>query len=133
MAESTFACTVITPESTVLDSQATLAVIPAYDGEIGVLYNRAPMLCRLGVGVMRLETPAGPRRLFIDAGFAQVLDNKLTVLTDAALAPEKIDAAAARTELEEARNRRAVSEEDREARQLDIARASAKLKTASVS
>ena len=131
MAESTFTCTVITPESTVLNSQATSAVIPANDGEIGVLYNRAPMLCRLGVGVMRLETPAGPRKLFIDAGFAQVLDNKLTVLTDAALSPEKIDAAATRTELEEARNRRAVTDEERETRQHDIARASAKLKAAS--
>ena len=131
MAEATFTCTVITPEATVLDSPATFAVVPAYDGEIGVLVNRAPMLCRLAAGVMRIETPEGDQRLFVDAGFAQVLDNKLTVLTDQAIDPHDIDVDAVRAELEEARNRSATKPEDRDIRQADIDRASAKLKAAS--
>lgn len=125
-------CTVITPEATVLESEATSAVIPAYDGEIGILRNRAPMLCRLGYGVMRLETPQGQRRLFVDAGFAQVVDNKLTVLTDDAMAPEQIDTQSVNAELAEAKNRQTVTEDEQQTRQNDIARASAKLKAASV-
>lgn len=131
MADSTFMCTVITPEATVLESEATSAVIPAYDGEIGILRNRAPMLCRLGYGVMRLETPQGQRRLFVDAGFAQVVDNKLTVLTDDAMAPEQIDTQSVNAELAEAKNRQTVTEDEQQTRQNDIARASAKLKAAS--
>jgi F-type H+-transporting ATPase subunit epsilon len=124
---------VITPESAVLKAEALSVVIPAHDGEIGILRDRAPLLCRLGVGIVRLETTDGPKRLFVDAGFTEVLDNQVSILTEQALTPAQIDTSAEQAALEEARRRKATTAEEHASRHRDIARAAAKIKLASSS
>ena len=131
MADKTFQCTVITPETAVLQEEATSVVIPAHDGEIGILRDRAPLLCRLGIGILRLDGSEGPKRLFIDAGFAEVLDNQVNVLTEQALAADQIDLDAERQALEDARQRKAMTAEEHAARNRDLARAGTKIKLAS--
>ncbi len=90
-AEKTIELAVITPEQKVLEAQVESAVIPAHDGELGVLFNRAPLVCELGIGQLRYRTGGRTHRLFIDGGFAQVYRNRLTVLSDHALTPDQID------------------------------------------
>ena len=87
---STFHCQLITPEAAVLDTQAIFAAIPAHDGEMGILFNRAPLLCKLGVGEFRVEGDQGRQNFFLDGGFAQVSGNELTVLTQKAMAIKDI-------------------------------------------
>jgi F-type H+-transporting ATPase subunit epsilon len=128
VADKTFQCTILTPERSVLDTAAISAAIPAADGEIGILRDRAPLLCRLGIGVLRLETPEGPRRVFVDAGFAEVIDNELTVLTPDAAFAEDIDADAERAAEAAARQRHATTLEEQSARQRDLDRARARLR-----
>jgi F-type H+-transporting ATPase subunit epsilon len=84
--------TVITPERQVLDETTTSVVLPAHDGELGVLRNRAPLMAELGVGQLRYTHDGRTRRMFIDGGFTQVLDNRVTVLTPQALPAEEITA-----------------------------------------
>jgi len=103
MAEATFHCSVVTPERAILECDATSAVFPAWDGEIGILPRRAPLLCRLGIGILRVKTAGETRRFFIDGGFGQMVDNKLTLLTEQASAATEIEAAAARAALDEAK------------------------------
>jgi len=86
----TFACSVVTPDQAVLECEATFAALPAHDGEIGILHNRAPLLCRLGIGRLRVETPEKKHVLFVAGGLAEMADNKLTVLTEEAVFPEKL-------------------------------------------
>lgn len=131
MADKTFTCTVLTPERRVLQTEATFAAIPAYDGEVGILRDRAPLLCRLGIGILRLETPAGQQRVFVDRGFAEVRDNQLTVLTEQSAFPQDVDVEAERSAEAEAKSRTAITPEEHTARQQDVARAAAKLKLAS--
>ena len=76
-----------------LECDATFVALPAWDGEVGVLRNRAPMLYRLGIGSLRIETPGENHVLFIDGGFAEMAENKLTILTSAARLPEELDPA----------------------------------------
>lgn len=83
---------VITPEQKVLETSAVSVVIPAHDGEIGILRDRAPLMCELGVGELRYTTDGKTSRVFIDGGFAQVHNNSVVVLTGNALAAEDIDA-----------------------------------------
>jgi F-type H+-transporting ATPase subunit epsilon len=83
---------VITPERQVLEETADSVVIPAHDGELGVLRDRAALMCELGIGQLRYSQAGQTRRLFIDGGFAQVLDNRITVLTSRAILAEQIDA-----------------------------------------
>src|SRR4051812_44244722 len=74
-------CVVVTPEKAVLDQVAEMVILPMYDGELGVLPGRAPLIGRLGAGELRLRTAAGVSRWYVEPGFVQVRDNVITVLT----------------------------------------------------
>ena len=103
MADSkTFQLAVVTPEASVLDVEARFVALPAHDGEIGVLRNRAPLVIKLDVGLLRAETDEGTTRLYVDGGFAEMIDNRLTVLTEDAKDPATLDRAEAEQRLAEA-------------------------------
>jgi F-type H+-transporting ATPase subunit epsilon len=99
----TFRCLLISPEQTVLDCHALFAVLPAHDGQIGVAANRAPLVCKLGIGAMRVDAVGGPKYCYVEGGFARIRNNELTVLTPTAIPAEKIDRAAAQRDLQQAR------------------------------
>ena len=84
---------VVTPEKAVFDGVGEMIVVPMYDGEFGVLPGRAPVIGRLGAGELRLKGPAGTTRFFVEAGFVQVRDNVVTVLTARAAEAAKVTAA----------------------------------------
>ena len=48
-------CVVVTPERAVLDEPADFVALPMYDGELGVLPGRAPLIGRLGCGELRIR------------------------------------------------------------------------------
>ncbi len=112
MAKSTFRCRLITPESQVCDDPAVGAVIPAWDGLIGVLPNRAPMVMQMGIGELRIDFPdsgtvrGGSRSFFVDDGFVQMVDNELTILAASAIAAEKLNESEAQAELSAANARK---------------------------
>jgi F-type H+-transporting ATPase subunit epsilon len=104
MAESkTFQCSVVTPERVVLECAARFVALPAHDGEIGLLRGRAPLVCRLAVGKLRVETEAGMEAFYIDGGFAEMAENELTVLTEDARRATEIDLAESKELLAKAR------------------------------
>ena len=84
-------CIVVTPEKTELDCEANAINLPMFDGSLGVLPGRAPMIGRLGFGTLLLETAAGPQKYFVDGGFAQVEDNVVNLLTERALPVDMLD------------------------------------------
>lgn len=92
-------CVVVTPEQAVFDEPADFVSIPMYDGELGVLPGRSPLIGRLGTGELRVRQASGTRRFFVDGGFVQIRSNVVTLLTDTAMPAEQIDAAAAEAEL----------------------------------
>src|SRR6058998_3517668 len=92
-------CVVVTPERAVLDAPAEFVALPMYDGELGVLPGRAPLIGRLGVGELRLLQHGAARRFFVDGGFAQVRGDTVTVLTNKAVPAGEIDAAVANQQL----------------------------------
>jgi len=129
MAQSgTFTCSVITPERLALECNARFVAFPAHDGEMGILRNRAPLLCKLGIGLMRIEREEGSQVLFIDGGFAQMVENRLTILTEQAATAEEIDAEATRKDLDEARQSKPQDEAGVDSRAKGLARALARLR-----
>ena len=74
-------CIIVTPERAVLDETAEMVILPMFDGELGVLPGRAPIIGRLGAGELRLKTGDASKRCFVEAGFVQVRSNVVTVLT----------------------------------------------------
>ena len=122
-----FEVRVVTPEREVLSSEARFVILPAFDGEMGILPRRAPFLARLGAGLLRVD-PAGPgepRKFFLAGGFAQMVDDRLTLLTEEARDPEaarSLDAAAALAAAR-AMPSRSEAEFERRSRAIDRARA----------
>jgi F-type H+-transporting ATPase subunit epsilon len=95
-------CVVVTPEMAVLDESADFVAVPMYDGELGVLPGRSPLIGRLGVGELRIKNGNNVKRVFVDGGFVQIRSDVVTLLTDKAQDLANIDVAAAQRELEAA-------------------------------
>jgi len=126
----TFHISVITPERAVLETDATFAAVPAHDGELGILKDRAPMLYRLGAGLLRVDTTEGKRALFVAGGFAQMVDNRLTILTEVAKQLDQLDRAAAERALADAQAMKSGSDAEWKSRQRALAAARAELRLA---
>ncbi|KAB2966985.1 MAG: ATP synthase F1 subunit epsilon [Thermoanaerobaculia bacterium] len=125
-----FRVAVVTPEREVLTTEARFVALPAYDGEMGVLPRRAPLLVQLGSGVLRVqEAGGGERRLFVSGGFAQMVEDRLTVLTEEASDLADLERSSGRAALTAARALPAGSEEawSLKQRALDRARAVGRL------
>ncbi|MGH7636384.1 MAG: ATP synthase F1 subunit epsilon [Gemmatimonadaceae bacterium] len=73
---------VISPEASLYEGEATSVVVPAFDGEVGILTGHAPMMSLLGKGSLRIEGAGGPRRYSIEGGFLQVLNDHVRVVTE---------------------------------------------------
>jgi F-type H+-transporting ATPase subunit epsilon len=102
---ATLNCTVVTPERAILDEAADSVVVPAHDGEIGVLPGHARLLAKLGIGVLRVTSGGKTREMFVEGGFVQVADNRVTVLTDSATTLDAVDPAAAEARVDELRGK----------------------------
>lgn len=74
----------ITPQKTVYEDQADMVVLPAWDGEVGILRGHAPMMALLGTGVMRVTRDGAEERFFVSGGFMQVTDDVVSVLSEKA-------------------------------------------------
>ncbi len=83
MAGKTFQFKLITPAGKLLDAAAVSVNLPAHDGQLGVLPDRAAMVTKLGKGTLTVRTAEGGagRNFSLDGGFAQMVSNKLTVLS----------------------------------------------------
>jgi F-type H+-transporting ATPase subunit epsilon len=94
----------VTPEKVALQTDAEAVVLPAHQGEMGVLPGHEPFLVMLRPGEVRVTAPGGERRFFaIAGGFAEVQRNKVSVFAETAELAEEIDAERARQSLEKAK------------------------------
>ncbi len=135
---TTFRCRLITREAVVLDEAATAAVIPAWDGLVGILPGRAPLVAQLGTGELRLDFPdsgparGGSRAFYVEEGFAQMVNNELTILAMTALPAEGMSEADAQAEVAElsSRNVDALTQAEKDKVRDRLNKATAKLRTA---
>jgi F-type H+-transporting ATPase subunit epsilon len=95
-------CVVATPEGPLFDGKARSVVVPALDGELGILPRHAPLIAALGFGELRIEEESGEKgHYFLDGGFVQVLSNRVTVLATLAEATKSVDRAEAEKRVED--------------------------------
>ena len=91
---------VITPDKVVWDAMAEELILPSSTGQLGILTDHAPLLTALDIGVMRLKSDAGWTSIVLMEGFAEVEDNKVTILCNGAQEGSSIDLKTAQEELE---------------------------------
>lgn len=77
---------VISPERVLFEGRARAVVVPAFDGEVGILPRHAPLMTLLGTGVLRVDTTGGEQRFTVTGGFLQVVDDMVRVVTEHASA-----------------------------------------------
>jgi F-type H+-transporting ATPase subunit epsilon len=124
-------CIVVTPERTELDAQCESLKLPMYDGELGILPGRAPMVGRLGFGLLKLQSATGEQSWFVDGGFVQVTRDGVYVLTNRLLKPEQIDRKSAEEELQRATEMVANTPQTRSVKERALAQARGKLRISS--
>lgn len=86
---------IVTPEGRAYSDQVDMVVLPASEGEMGVLPMHAPVMTQICPG--ELVVSKGGERLYlaVGAGFVEITQTHVNVLTDMALEEKAIDEAAA--------------------------------------
>jgi F-type H+-transporting ATPase subunit epsilon len=99
---------IVSPEKLLLSRDVDMVVIPAFEGDMGVLEGHAPMTVVLRGGVVSLY--AGDQitdSLFVAGGFAEVTPERCTVLAGEAMPVNEIDRAEAEKRLRDAEDAQA--------------------------
>lgn len=123
-------CIVVTPEETVLETEADFVALPLFDGELGVGKDHSPLIGRLGYGELRLRTGKSTTRYYVDGGFVQVADNVISVLTNRAIPASAIDEVNAVEQLAGAMGRKVSGEDELAIRDRIVKQARAQIRVA---
>ena len=92
MTDSSFTLRVVCPQEILLEAEVESARFPGEDGALGVLAHHTTMVALTESGLLRARTSQGENLEFVvHSGFAEMRDNVLTVLTQAAENVESID------------------------------------------
>lgn len=87
---------IVSPEKLLLSRPVEMVVIPAAEGEIGVLSGHAPMILMLRGGTIRIyENNQVSARLFVGGGFAEITPERCTVLANEAIPVNEVSRAEA--------------------------------------
>jgi F-type H+-transporting ATPase subunit epsilon len=120
---------IVTPEKIMVSQEVDSVVAPGSDGEFGVLPGHIHFLTGIVPGELRYNTDTGKESMAVTTGFAEVSNDKVSILVDAAEKTSEIDAERARKAMERARERLG---KDRRAEDIDTLRAEAALRRAIV-
>jgi len=112
---------VVTPTRLLLDEEVDEVTAPGALGEFGVLPNHISFLSLLEPGEMSYKQGTAKRYLAISGGYAEVLDNVMTVLAPAAEFAGEIDTGRAQRARERAE--RQIAELNREEKEFRVAEA----------
>ncbi|MGZ0657284.1 ATP synthase F1 subunit epsilon [Coraliomargarita sp. W4R53] len=82
---------IITPDAKVLSTEAIQVVLPTESGEAGILTGHIPMVTKIVAGELKVIKDGGTEFIAVDHGFAKVLGNTISVLTEAAVDVKEID------------------------------------------
>jgi len=98
----TFQLEIVTPEKMVVKEAVEEAQVPSLNGYLGILPGHAPLITELGVGVISYRAGGTTKTLSVAWGFAEVLQDKVTILAETVERPEEIDVARAQQAKERA-------------------------------
>ncbi|MHC4289098.1 MAG: ATP synthase F1 subunit epsilon [Planctomycetota bacterium] len=89
-----FRAVLLTPKAKLLEARVGSVVLPAHDGQMGILRNHCPTLAALGFGIMQVREIADRPDAFyiIEGGFVRISENHVTVLAYAVTTFEGKDA-----------------------------------------
>jgi F-type H+-transporting ATPase subunit epsilon len=94
---------IVTPEATVYSEDVDMVTLPGIEGQMGVLPHHVRLMTLLTPGELIVRKAGHTDFMAVGEGLVDVTGERVSILTNMAIAVDKIDAAAA----EEARQRAA--------------------------
>lgn len=101
--QDTLRLEIVTPEATVFSQDVQMVTLPAVEGEMGLLPRHVPLMTQLVPGELILRQDGRDQSMAVGEGLIAVSNDRVSILTDMAIAAEHIDEA----KIEEARQRAA--------------------------
>ncbi len=88
----TFSLKVLASDKVFYDGRCKMVILPAQDGQLGVLANHGDMVVAIAMGEMRIQREDDTwETALIGKGVMQDINNRMTILTEFAEHPEDID------------------------------------------
>ncbi|HXS99559.1 MAG TPA: ATP synthase F1 subunit epsilon [Elusimicrobiota bacterium] len=103
MSDKALTLELVTPEKVAWSAPADFVVLPAANGEMGVLPGHMPFLVQLGAGEVRITEGEQVKRFAVSGGFAEIKDDVISLFAETAEAADQINAERARQALEKAK------------------------------
>ena len=72
---------IITPDQTILKSEATEVTIPSFEGQMGILKNHIPLITFLRPGIISVKQDQIENKFFVEEGKVEFSKNNLLILT----------------------------------------------------
>ena len=103
MAENKLQLSIVTPERLVLDEDVDQVNVPGVEGDLGILYDHAPLLTTMRPGRFSYELSGEKGReaihMIVSGGYLEVTDNRVIVLAEAVEFLDEIDKERAKASL----------------------------------
>jgi F-type H+-transporting ATPase subunit epsilon len=92
---------IVTPDGTIYSENVDMVTLPGVEGELGVYPQHVPLMTQMVPGEINVRKDSRDYYLAVGEGLIEIVGDHVAVLTDMAVAADKIDEA----KVEEARQR----------------------------
>ena len=76
---------IITPLKLVISKKVKMSVLPASEGDVGILYKHTPLMTILNRGIVKLyDENSISDQIVVDGGVADISEDKITILSERA-------------------------------------------------
>jgi len=96
---------IVTPDGIVVSEDVEMVTLPGSEGQLGILPQHIPLMTQLIPGEIIVRKGGTDRFLAVGQGLVEVLGDRVSILTDLAIAVENIDEANAEDERQRAEDR----------------------------
>ena len=86
-----FAVEIISPDKSILKSEAVEVTIPSYEGQMGILKDHIPLITFLRPGLITIKENSGEKIFFIEDGTVEFSNNSLLILTSTAKSLDSLE------------------------------------------
>ena len=86
-----FTVEIISPDKSILKTEATEVTIPSYEGQMGILKDHIPLITFLRPGLIIIKEDSGEKIFFIEDGTVEFSNNSLLILTSTAKSLDSLD------------------------------------------
>ncbi len=77
-----FKLEIVNPEKSFFSKDDVIeAIVPAFEGEMGILKDHISIISFLKPGIVTINSKSGEERFFVEDGIVEFKDNNLSVLT----------------------------------------------------